>query len=253
MRMFPKLVASAAAALTFGASYAAPVNVGGVVWEPGSFFDFTSTDSMIENIVGQVGDELRGYAKVNTLNGTDQSVFCPGCELTYAFSGYTVSNVAADGSLTFTGGVINVYVDNSPNYNAMTQSTAVDGVLFLSLTGHSYTLDGLTGTLHSDATPTSPTVQGHGEGFLDVSGGIAAAYFNTNPFDTGSGLADLSFTSSFQLLPNGPFQSDDGVTYSMFGSNDLQGRTQAVPEPGVLSLLSIALFGFGVLTRRRMG
>lgn len=254
MRRLPKFIVSAAAALTFGVSHADPINVGGVVWDPGSFFDFTSTDSMIENVVGGVGDELRGYAKIDRINQTEQNVFCPGCEVTYEFFGYIVSNVAADGSLTFTGGTINVYVDDSPNYDALFQSTATDGVLFLTLTGHSYTHPdtGFTGTLHSDATPTLPTTQGHGEGFLDVTGGLAAAFFDTNPFNTGSGFADLSFTSSFQLLSNGSFVSDDGVTYALFGSNDLQGRTQAVPEPGVLSLLSVALFGFGFLLRRKI-
>lgn len=250
---FKFLAATAIAALTVSVGQAATINVGGVVWDPDSFFDFTSRDTMYENIVANVGDELKGFAKITDFNGeTVQNNFCPGCELTYTFSGFVVSDInTATGQLTFSGGLINVYVDHSPNFNPALQSTAADGVLFLSMAGHEYTdnATGKVGSLHSTVDSLSNTLSGDGRGLLDVIGGLAAGNFDTDWFPSDTGPADLSFTSSFQLLPNGSFTSDDGVTYYMWGTNDIQGNS--IPEPGVLGLLSIALLGIGYFSRRR--
>jgi len=247
-------------ALAMGSGSAAAINVGGVIWNPDSFFDFTSTDSMIELGAVKVGDELNGYAQIDKINGTNNSVFCPTCEVTYVFSGYKVTSIIA-GTLTFSGGTINVYVDNTPNFDPLLQSTAADGTLFLSLSAPTF-YDaaanggaGGTGSLFSTPTPTQQGVSGNGRGFLDVTGGLAAANFDTNTraYDTdGDGVADsfadLQFTSSFQLLPTA-FTSDNGITYNLFGSNDLQGNS--IPEPGSLALLGIGLAGLGMSFRRR--
>lgn len=260
MNNWKKLVAALGAVCAVGSAQA--LNVGGVVWDPNSIFDFSTTDSMIETKLNNppaIGDSIRGYAIINNLNGTSQSTFCPGCEITYVFSGYTVTNVnPITGALTFDGGSISIYVDSTPNYNSTLQSTAADGTLFLQLSGalHLDAATGLFGTLHSDPTPASTGVAGDGRGFLNVVGGLAASYFDTNTFPIitpgGAGTADFQFTSSFQLLPGGAtFVSDDGVRYGLFGSNDLQGAT-AVPEPATLSILSLGLLALG-FSRRRWG
>lgn len=277
MAKLSKLMAALGAVFALGSAQA--ITVAGVTWNPNSIFDFSATDSMIETRLGTppaLGDTIRGFALINTVNGTGPAVFCGGtCEVTYQFSGFTVTNVTATG-ITFSGGLINLYVDSTPDYNSELASTAgpdAGTTLFLQLAGHLHVdaATGLTGTLHSDPTPASTGVAGDGRAFLDVTGGVAAAYFDTNtkpvcdaglvpglpPTCTTPGLADLQFTSSFQLLPNPlnlpggvTFVSDDGVTYGLFGSNDIQGDTK-VPEPATLLLAGLGLLGAAASRRRK--
>ncbi len=243
------LLAAGAIAITSAAVQAAPmVSVAGVHWDAGSNFDFTSTSDLIEDQLdlpnGQ--NELHGFGLINKINQTSQSVFCPsGCELTYQFGGYTVATTTPDGNggaaIDFTGGWINFYVDSSTAYNAEDESSATNGVLWLSLAAHE--VAGI--TLEAALTSFGAGVDsGTGTGLLDVVGGLAAANFDTNSQTDGS---DFVFSSSYQPIPFGHVTADG---YELFGTADLRGESIAVSAPTTTLLFGLGLLGMAA-TRKR--
>ncbi|WP_438863404.1 PEP-CTERM sorting domain-containing protein [Neptunicella sp.] len=256
------IFSAAALALSLSASaIASPVNVGGVVWDPDSFFDFTSNSNLVEDLLDagadgvfgtadDVVDTLSGFGLVTGLNGTNQSTFCPsGCELTFEFGGFEIASVIPDGGgarLGFTGGWINFYVDSSTAYNALDKSTAVDGgTPWLSLQAHE-TFSGIHGIMTSiDATLSSygaGTDAGLGGGLLDVVGGAAMGNFDT---DTQTDGADWVFSTSFQPIPSGA--TPDGL--ELFGTADFRGSS--IPEPSSIAILGLGLLGLAGASRRR--
>lgn len=256
MNRFSMTMIAAGLALLVGQAHASDISIGGVVWDPDSPLDFTSTDQMYESIAVNVGDVIGGFGRINSINGLNTFCSAAGCELTYQFGGYTLNNTGG-GQFTFTGGWLNVYVDNTPDFSAVGGvTTANDGVLWLSLAAHtSYDVtSGRTGTLHSDPTPIVVGLQGDGRGFLDVTGGIASVRFDTNTFNVQTSAAptfdksDFLFTSSFQLLRNPIIDPVTGAVYPMFGSNDIQG--DSIPEPGSLALLGLGVLGLAAARRR---
>lgn len=232
----------------------AAINIGGVVWNPASGFDFTSQGSIFETAVGP-GGSLGGIGVMQTLNNTNAGVFCPGCELTFAFGGHTLTYVdtttsATDDILGFTGGWLKIYVDTTPDFDADAKTTATDGVLWLDLVGYNdIQANGWVTSLFGEiakGTLGTGLDDGSGAGLFDVVGGLAAANFNTNSVKANDGHgADFSFSSSYQPLPNG-YVTPDG--FGLFGTGELKGNS--IPEPASLMLSALGLAGLGVARRR---
>nr|MBA4142480.1 PEP-CTERM sorting domain-containing protein [Nitrosospira sp.] len=88
-----------------------------------------------------------------------------------------------------------------------------------------------------------------GRGLLDVTGGSAASFFNTNTFGCvgANGApcpddADKSFTSSGQLGVAG--------AWAARGTGEVQ-DVALIPEPATLALLGVGLAGMAFGTRRK--
>ncbi|HET7587730.1 MAG TPA: PEP-CTERM sorting domain-containing protein [Gammaproteobacteria bacterium] len=246
------------ALLLAGQAVADPVTVDGIQWQKGAIFQ---SAQLYENFVSQSGDELSGFGRIDAINGGID--YCanggPGsCELTFSFSGYMAQDFSMN-QVTFTGGVVTFYADSSPNFDPSNGATATDGALFLDTVGHTFTgTDGRTGTLLASARTgdfTSDQFQGHGAGLLDVVGGDAMAFFDSNVFNDhidGTEGADLQFISDFS--PNSC--ENTGTSQPICGSGTLKaeassGGPVSVPEPGALGLMGLGLLGIGFATRRR--
>jgi len=89
---------------------------------------------------------------------------------------------------------------------------------------------------------TLPTAFGNGNGFMDVTGGLAASYFDTDAmFD----FSDLEMSSSFHKNV-----SAKETGYNLSGSIFVNGDTRAVPTPSVLWLVVIGLASMVSLKRK---
>jgi len=266
MKKFLKAASVAVAVLLGGVAHAGFVNIGGLNVPQGAHFEVTS---IYENIVVAVGQELKGYGEVSQINGQNISDLCAGCELTYRFSGYTVTSITAS-AVTFTGGLVEMYLgfglNNDFNPFASANSAAdlaaaTNGTLFLTLAGHDIDAAGNTfaGSGNNIGTVNAA---GNGAGLLDVVRGvglgIAQGNFDTNSIAAlfGDPFADVQLGSSFSnvFLPH-PLECAGPLALSgqacLAGSNDIRGLV--IPEPSSLALFGVALLGLAASARRRRG
>ncbi len=220
----------------------------GVTWDPSSILDFEmKAGDLRETAVSAAGDTLYGYGTVSNINGSTS--FCA-CDLTYVFT-YTVQEVFTDalgGEIMFTGGNIKFYAQAAGTFNTTAPGTAqgTAAELWLEVAGHTDTFTGAisngnladpTGTLYGTFTGTIGGGEfGQGNGLLDVVGGAAAFYLDTNQEPDGS---DLSFSSSFQPARN-PIVDGD-VSYVLSGTAEMFGSSQQVPAPATLLLVGLGL------------
>ncbi len=148
----------------------------------------------------------------------------------------------------FTGGVFNVYLDDSPDFAATFPGTGVtDGINFLQLIGKTgilgfdnpgTTFDETTTTLHSQINALTTPLTGTGNGYLEIVGGEYADLF--------SGIgAELFMQSDFAP----PTLDRPGFGWPVVSEDPIVGNI--VPEPSTIVLMIGGLFGLFIAGFRR--
>lgn len=244
MKLFKKLFAGVALATASAATFASPINIGGVIWDPDAALDFSGTTASVSQNINAGTGELTGFGRINYINESD--TFCPGCELTFQYGGYlpvsgaAVPTTATVGqSIDYVNGWVKVFVDNTPDAptaaSALNAANAADGNVWLSLVGHA--VNGVTFT-GFNFYPSFLL----GTGWWDVVGGLAQGNLDTNTKLDGS---DLTFTMSFTSFV-GPTSNPLLVSS---GAGTFNGNS--IPEPGSLLLLSLGLLGIATARARK--
>lgn len=258
-KKFIGLLATSALALFAwsGSALASPITVYGVTWDRANPIDLTvQSINLRETSIGSVGDTLTGYGQIGSINGNND--FCSGCDLTFTFS-YQVQSISGS-SVIFNNGMFNFYVSSAGSYSVLDPTTASMGTPWVTLAGHTYfnPTYGSFGQLFATVSGTvaDPTLGSGGTGLLDVTGGAAAKYWDSNTVSDGlGGFADFSLASSFQYFPAntcGSVSSDPTSLchYPITGNGSLVGRTN-VPEPAGIGLLGLGLGFLGLAMHRR--
>ncbi len=243
-----KLLIAGGIALAFVGTQAQAASSLGITWDENAPTDFTSSGFLWESTPSPVvGSTVTGYGAFNLVNGDDVATYGGGNRLlTFAFTLDLISFDNTTGLFEYGGAgrTVDVYstltsVFSPTNSTPATLATqtlanATSGGLFLST---ALTTDNLVGLGFNFGNPASAS--GTGNGWLEVIGGSAAAFFDTNTQTSPDGTdADFTFSSSFNAAPG-----DFPLGFQTTGTVTVTGDSE-VPEPATIALMGLGLLGF---------
>lgn len=219
-------------------------------------------------VIQTLDGDIQSYGNSANARNTGANGIFPATSkiMTDVFTGFNLRTSTYDAvknqtTLFFTGGQLNIYVSKTSQAVPSTSTANIatnefnaglgnaNYSLWLALKPIVMDINGDTFTASFSGNDPTHFNTSTGIGYLDVVGGDAAFWFNTNSISTGflpgfQQFADFGFTGSPGVL-----QTAAADPFKVGGNDNLVGVL--IPEPMTLSLFGAGLAGAAALRRRK--